>query len=129
MRWIWRLRKLLAFSLEWVCFFQPLANTPIFVPELGERRATIIAAFCFMLRHSIYFAMLASAASVGFAADAPRIAEVIVEPAEVVLTDADQSVQFLVTLKMTDGTLRDGTRQAEYAIQLAEGSGAAESIA
>ena len=52
-----------------------------------------------MLRRSIYFALLASAASLGFAADAPRIAEVIVEPAEIVLTDADQSVQFLVTLK------------------------------
>jgi hypothetical protein len=82
-----------------------------------------------MLRRSIYFAMLASAASVGFAVDVPRISEVIVEPAEITLTDADQSVQFLVTLKMSDGTLRDGTRQAEYAIQLAEGSGAPESVA
>src|SRR3954471_9647591 len=51
-------------------------------------------------------------------ADAPRIAEVTVEPAEVTLSDADQSVQFLVTLKMSDGTLRDGTRQAQYALTL-----------
>ena len=30
---------------------------------------------------------------------------------------------------MTDGTLRDGTRQAEYTTQLAEGSGSADGIA
>ncbi len=57
--------------------------------------------------------LLIASGAIG-ATDAPRIAEVLVEPAEVTLTDADQSVQFLVTLKMSDGTLRDATRQAEY---------------
>ncbi len=82
-----------------------------------------------MLRQSLKLALLCASVSTAFSADTLRIAEVLVEPAEVVLTDADQSVQFLVTLKMSDGTLRDGTRQAEYTTQLADGSGAPESIA
>ena len=77
----------------------------------------------------MYLAVLSLAASVGLGADGPRIAAVLIEPAEVVLTDADQSVQFLVTLKMSDGTLRHGTRQAEFSLQPAAGGGAAESIA
>jgi len=52
---------------------------------------------------------------------APRITAVQIEPAEVVLADADQSAQLLVTLKMSDGTLRDATRQAEYSFQSADG--------
>ncbi len=82
-----------------------------------------------MLRHSVVFALSGLAASVGFAEDQPHITELMVEPAEIVLTDADQSVQFLVTLKMSDGTLRDATRSAHYLTQLAEGSGAADTVA
>ena len=81
-----------------------------------------------MLRQSIFLTVVAATAAVALAADAPRIAEVLVEPADVELTDADQSVQFLVTLKMTDGTLRDATRQAEYSAQLTDGGGAGEKI-
>ncbi len=47
-------------------------------------------------------------------AEEPRVTQLLLEPAETVLTDADQSVQFIVTLKMSDGTLRDGTRQAKF---------------
>ena len=83
-------------------------------------------AFCLMLRKSVIFAIFAATAtSFGVAEESPRITEVAIEPAEVTLTDADQSVQFLVTLKMSDGTLRDGTRQAEYKTQLVPGSGSA----
>ena len=79
-----------------------------------------------MLRKSVIFAIFAATAtSFGVAEESPRITEVAIEPAEVTLTDADQSVQFLVTLKMSDGTLRDGTRQAEYKTQLVPGSGSA----
>ena len=53
--------------------------------------------------------------------EAPRISQIMIEPADVVLTDSDQSVQYLVTLKMSDGTLRDATREAEYTIQSPEG--------
>ena len=81
-----------------------------------------------MLKQSLYLMILAVTASAGLAAEPPRIAEVLVEPADVVLTDADQSVQFLVTLKMTDGTLRDATRQAEYSTQLADGGGTGEKV-
>jgi hypothetical protein len=66
--------------------------------------------------------------SCGFAEDSLRIAEVLIEPSDVVLSDADQSVQFLVTLKMSDGTLRDATRQAQYAATLAGGAGAADGL-
>jgi len=82
-----------------------------------------------MLRKSLIFAFFAAAASVGVAEDAPRITEVTIEPHEVTLTNADQSVQFLVTLKMSDGTLRDGTRQVEYKTQLTEGSGSGDGVA
>ena len=82
-----------------------------------------------MLRASVYFTILAVTAAAGLAAEPPRIAEVLIEPADVALTDADQSVQFLVTLKMSDGTLRDATRQAEYSTQLADGGGAGEKVA
>src|SRR5476651_860671 len=77
----------------------------------------------------MFLSLLAAGIAASITAESPRVTSVLIEPAEVVLTDADQSVQFLVTLKMSDGTLRDGTRQAEYSIQLAEGSGSAESIA
>jgi hypothetical protein len=59
----------------------------------------------------------------------PKITEVQIEPAEVILTDADQSAQFLVTLKMSDGTLRDATRQAEYSFQAADGAGGKADVA
>jgi hypothetical protein len=84
-----------------------------------------------MLRKSVIFAILAATAASGAVAEpssgTDRITGVTIEPAEVTLTDADQSVQFLVTLKMSDGTLRDGTRQAEFKARLtpAEGSTAA----
>lgn len=75
-----------------------------------------------MLRQSIIsFGILIATGALGFAADEARIAEVLVEPADVVLTDADQSVQYLVTLKMSDGTLRDATGQAEFAVQATAG--------
>jgi len=53
--------------------------------------------------------------------ETPKITAVQIEPAEVVLSDADESAQFLVTLKMSDGTLRDATRQAEYSFLSADG--------
>ena len=81
-----------------------------------------------MLRQSLKFALLL-ALSAGIAADAPHIAEVQIEPAETVLTDADQSVQYLVTLKMSDGTLRDGTRQSEFSAMLADGGAPGEKVA
>ncbi len=64
----------------------------------------------------MFFPLLAAAVAAVIPAQAPRITQVLVEPAEVVLGDADQSVQFLVTLKMSDGTLRDATRQAEFSL-------------
>jgi hypothetical protein len=62
------------------------------------------------------------------AESAPSIEKVLVEPAEVVLTNADQSVQFLVTLKMSDGTLRDATRQAEFSVLATDGNADVVSI-
>ncbi len=62
----------------------------------------------------MYFSLLAAGIVAIAAAEPPHMTQLLVEPAEVVLTDADQSVQFLVTCKMSDGTLRDATRQAEY---------------
>ena len=63
--------------------------------------------------------MLSLILAAGIVAAAPidtlQITQLLIEPAEVTLTSADQSVQFLVTAKMSDGTLRDATRQAEYA--------------
>ncbi len=70
---------------------------------------------------SILGALLAGTLSLA-AADVPSITEVLIEPSEVTLTDADQSVQYLVTLKMSDGTLRDATRQAEFSAQAADGN-------
>ena len=43
-----------------------------------------------------------------------KINSVEVEPAEITLPNADQSVQVLVTLKMSDGTQRDATHTARY---------------
>ena len=62
------------------------------------------------------FSLLAAVVAAGLATDSPRITEVRVEPEEITLSDADQSVQFLVTCKMSDGTLRDASRQAEFAL-------------
>ncbi len=62
-----------------------------------------------------------SAAGADAPKETPKITAVQIEPAEVVLSDADQSAQFLVTLKMSDGTLRDATRTAEYSFQSADG--------
>ena len=45
-----------------------------------------------MLRHSIFLTVLGLTSSAAFAVEEPQIKEVIVEPAEIVLTDADQSV-------------------------------------
>jgi len=70
---------------------------------------------------SILGALLAGTLSLA-AADVPSITEVLIEPSEVTLTDADQSVQYLVTLKMSDGTLRDATRQAEFSAQASDGN-------
>jgi hypothetical protein len=40
-----------------------------------------------------------------------------VEPAEIKIADLDQSVQLLVTLEMSDGSLRDVTRAAQYTFE------------
>src|SRR5580693_3386861 len=82
-----------------------------------------------MLRKSVFLAIFAAASCLGVAEESPRITDVAIEPAEVTLVNADQSVQFLVTLKMSDGTQRDGTRQAEYKTALSGGSGSADSVA
>lgn len=55
------------------------------------------------------------------AADDVRAQKLTVEPAQVVLRDADQTVQLLVTALMSDGTLRDATLGAHYV--LGTGSG------
>ncbi len=64
----------------------------------------------------MFLSLIAAGIAASITAESPRITEVLVEPAQVVLSDADQSVQFLVTLKMSDGTLRDATRQAEFSL-------------
>lgn len=53
-------------------------------------------------------------------ADAPKVQKLTVEPTEVILTNADQFVQMLVTAEMTDGSLRDVTRAVFYELQKAE---------
>ncbi len=60
--------------------------------------------------------LLSVCAPLAATAQEPRITGLQIQPAEVVLSDADQTVQFLVTLKMSDGTLRDGTHQAEFSL-------------
>lgn len=77
-----------------------------------------------LLRHLFVCTLLAFGGSL-LAAEAPKLESATIEPAEVTLSDADQSVQFLVTMKMSDGTLRDGTRQALYSLSQA-GVGAIE---
>lgn len=58
--------------------------------------------------------LLSFSSTTGSAADAARITAVEVEPTELNLPNADQSVQLLVTLKMSDGTSRDATQTAQY---------------
>ena len=43
-------------------------------------------------------------------------AKLSAEPPEVVLRDPDQSIQFVVTAEMTDGSLRDATLSARYTL-------------
>ena len=66
----------------------------------------------------MYFSLIAASLAASLAVDTPHIASLHIEPAQVVLSDADQSVQFLVTCKMSDGTLHDATRQAEFTASL-----------
>lgn len=58
--------------------------------------------------------MLAFGTIASACAEDARINSIEVEPAEVTLLNADQSVQLLVTLKMSDGTLRDATDVATF---------------
>src|SRR5438094_9269087 len=81
-----------------------------------------------MFRRSLYLSMLVASGLAGLAADPVTITEVDVEPAQTILTNADQSVQFLVTLKMSDGTLRDATHAAEFFAQLPDGKGNATDV-
>jgi hypothetical protein len=64
----------------------------------------------------VFTFLLAAAISANLAGDAPRVTGLQIEPAEIVLTDADQRAQFLVTERMSDGTVQDGTRAAEYSV-------------
>ncbi|HLX60415.1 MAG TPA: DUF1549 domain-containing protein [Planctomycetota bacterium] len=68
----------------------------------------------FQINRLLSIGLIALGASI-FAEDA-RINSVIIEPAEVTFANADQSVQLLVTLQMSDGTLRDATRTARYVL-------------
>lgn len=67
------------------------------------------------------YAFLATAVALS-AADGQRAESLLLEPTETTLLNADQTVQFLATLRMDDGSLQDDTRQAEYAISLPDGS-------
>lgn len=69
----------------------------------------------------MFLSLLAAGLAAVAPASEPTISQVMVEPQDVVLTDSDQAVQLLVTLKMSDGTLRDATREADYNIQNAAG--------
>jgi hypothetical protein len=51
------------------------------------------------------------------AADEVRPLKLTVEPSEVLLRNADQTLQLIVTAEMSDGTLRDATLQAHYAFE------------
>ncbi|HYG76254.1 MAG TPA: DUF1549 and DUF1553 domain-containing protein [Planctomycetota bacterium] len=50
-----------------------------------------------------------------FASDDTRVVSLTVEPAEVTLSNADQTIQLLVTAEMSDGTQRDVTHSSVYA--------------
>jgi hypothetical protein len=54
-------------------------------------------------------ALVAMAAPAAIAADSARVESIKVEPAAVELAHADQTAQLIVTLKMSDGSERDGT--------------------
>jgi uncharacterized protein DUF1549/uncharacterized protein DUF1553 len=73
-----------------------------------------------MFKRSLFSAILLASAVTGLAADPATITEIMVEPAQTTLINADQSVQFLVTLKMSDDTLRDATQTAAFSAQLAD---------
>lgn len=68
------------------------------------------------LTHALAALLLALGLVLGFAARAgdAHIESVQVEPSEVTLLNADQAIQLLVTLKMSDGTQRDATDTAQY---------------
>ncbi len=63
---------------------------------------------------SLAILVLALAAVMSARTEDARIDSIAVEPAEVNLVNADQSVQLLVTLKMSDGTMRDATELAKF---------------
>src|SRR5579863_7204904 len=50
------------------------------------------------------------------AGDEQKSPRLEVEPAQIVIKDADQSIQMLVTMHLGDGTLRDATLVAHYAL-------------
>jgi len=60
-------------------------------------------------------ALLSSLFSPVFAEDS-KPTGLLVEPAEITLTNADQRAQLLVSIQMSDGSLHDVTRSAAYAI-------------
>ncbi len=57
---------------------------------------------------------MASVHGAALCADEARVIGLVIEPAETTLKNADDSVQLLVNLKLSDGTVRDVTRDAEY---------------
>lgn len=69
-------------------------------------------------RNAISFTLLviSSALLSPVFAEEPKPASLIVEPAEITLNNADQRVQLLVTMQMSDASQRDVTRSAVFAI-------------
>ena len=57
----------------------------------------------------------------GGAEDDTRAPRLEIEPAQIVLKDADQGIQLLVTLHLADGSLRDATLLAHYSLDPAAG--------
>lgn len=63
---------------------------------------------------AVVLGLLLSSASAGAGDVHPT--KLSVEPSEVLLRDPDESIQFVVTAEMSDGTLRDATLSAHYAL-------------
>ena len=61
------------------------------------------------------FSFVAIALSSVFAEDAKPV-NLVVEPAEITLSNADQRVQILVSFQMSDNSFRDVTRTVTYTI-------------
>ena len=80
-----------------------------------------------MLSFARYFLGLVGVCALGAWLVAPawgapaHVTAVKVEPAEIALRHADQSVQVLVTLHFNDGSMQDATRSARYTVAAADG--------